>query len=173
MLWFVNPMNMPKPLEPDTVYAPIKYGGLSDETLDLFASLMDDAFKIPGTRIRFGLDAIIGIVPGLGDILTGLASFLIIFVAWQRQLPRVTQLRMLANVALDTAIGAIPVFGDAFDVAWKSNRKNFQLLQRAQQVSRGRQQIADWLFLLAILAVALAVIAIPIAVVVWIVHRLR
>jgi hypothetical protein len=164
---------MARPLEPDVIYTPARRQVLSDETLDVFASLMDDAFKIPGTRIRFGLDAIVGLVPGLGDILTGLASFLIVFVAWQRRLPRVTQTRMLANIAIDTIIGAIPIIGDAFDVAWKSNRKNFQLLQRAQQVSRGRQQLADWLFLLAIVAVAAGVIAVPVAVVVWIVSHMR
>jgi hypothetical protein len=165
---------MPTPLTPDAVIPPPRpRGPLSDETLDLFSSLMDSAFSIPGTRIRFGLDAIVGLVPGLGDVLTGLAAFLIVFVAWQRQLPRVTQARMVANIAIDTIIGAIPIMGDLFDVAWKSNRKNFHLLQRAASVTRGRQQLSDWLFLMVLFLVAGTIIAVPFAVLVWIVHRLR
>ena len=164
---------MAKPLEPDTIYTPAREGGLSDDTLDVFASLLDDVFQIPGTRIRFGLDPIVGLVPGLGDILMGLASFVIVFVAWRRQLPKVTQARMLANIGIDTIIGAIPVFGDVFDIAWKSNRKNFQLLQRARTTSPGRQQVADWLFLLAIFAVGEAIIFVPLMLVLWLVWRMR
>jgi len=164
---------MAKPLEPDTIYTPAREGGLSDDTLDVFASLLDDVFQIPGTRIRFGLDPIVGLVPGLGDILMGLASFVIVFVAWRRQLPKVTQARMLANIGIDTIIGAIPVFGDVFDIAWKSNRKNFQLLQRARTTSPGRQQVADWLFLLAIFAVGGAIIFVPLMLVLWLVWRMR
>lgn len=166
---------MPRPLEPDSVYTPSesrRAAQLSDETLETVASLLDDVFHIPGTSIRFGLDPLIGLVPGLGDVLTGLASFLIVLAAWQRGMPRVTQARMLANIGIDTIVGAIPFFGDAFDVAWKSNRKNLRLLQRDNSLSRPRQEFADWLFLLLILAVAAAAVAIPIAVLVVIVHRL-
>lgn len=164
---------MAKPLEPDVIYTPAERGSLSDETLDVFASLMDDAFHIPGTRVRFGLDAIVGLVPGLGDILTGLASFLIVFVAWQRQTPRVTQARMLANIVIDAAVGAIPFIGDAFDVAFKANRKNYQLLQRSRAVTTGRQQLADWLFLLAIFAVGALVITMPLLLLLWLVRQMR
>lgn len=160
-------------LEPDAVYTPARRPPqVSDETLEVVASLLDDAFKIPGTRIRFGLDAIIGIVPGLGDILTGLASFFIVFAAWQRGLPRVTQTRMLMNIIIDTGIGAIPFLGDVFDVAWKANRRNLNLLKRAQSISVTRQKTADWLFLLAIFAVGALILAVPIAVLVWLVQHL-
>src|SRR4051812_16793374 len=82
---------------------------ISDEQLDQFASLLDDIFRIPGTRIRFGLDAIIGLIPGLGDLVSGAMSFLIIYGAWQRGLPRVTMVRMLANIAIDTIVGTVPI----------------------------------------------------------------
>src|SRR5437879_10278090 len=82
---------------------------VSDEQLDQFASLLDDIFRLPGTRIRFGLDAIIGLVPGLGDLITGAMSFLIIYAAWQRGLPRVTMTRMLANITIDTLVGTVPI----------------------------------------------------------------
>lgn len=148
-------------------------GGFDDTTLNLLASLLDDVFRIPGTAIRFGLDPLIGLVPGVGDLLTGAASFLIIFSAWQRQLPKVTVARMMANVAIDTLVGSIPLLGDAFDVAWKSNRKNLSLLQRATMDTSQRQGWRDWLFLAALVVLMLLLIAIPIAILWLAIHLLR
>jgi hypothetical protein len=156
------------------VYTPVRrHPQVSDETLELVTSLLDDAFKIPGTRIRFGLDAIVGLVPGLGDILTGIASFVVVLAAWQRGLPKVTQTRMLMNIVLDTGLGAVPFLGDVFDVAWKANRRNLTLLKRAETTSVSRQKTADWLFLLAIFAVGALVLAVPFAVLLWLVQHLR
>src|SRR5437588_12806542 len=104
--------------------------GLSDEQLNHLAGVLDDIFHIPGTKIRFGLDPIVGLVPGLGDIITGLLSFLIVFAAWQRGLPRIAISRMVANIAIDTLLGSIPILGDVFDTVWKSNRMNYNLLVR-------------------------------------------
>src|SRR5258708_39328477 len=117
-------MSQPKNLDPE-ILPPLRRSvpvTISDEQLDQLASLLDDMFNVPGTRIRFGLDAIIGLIPGLGDLITGAMSFLILYGAWQRGLPRVTISRMLANIAIDTLVGTVPIFGDAFDVMWKSNR---------------------------------------------------
>lgn len=147
--------------------------GLDDTTLSLLASLLDDIFRIPGTSIRFGLDPLIGLVPGIGDLLTGAASFLIIFSAWQRQLPKVTVARMMANVAIDTLVGSIPFFGDAFDVAWKSNRKNLTLLQRATMDTSRRQGWRDWLFLAGLISLMLLLIAVPILALWFAIHLLR
>ena len=146
---------------------------LDDATLNWLASWLDDIFQIPGTSIRFGLDPIIGVVPGLGDLLTGAASFLIIFSAWQRQLPRVTVARMVVNVAIDTFVGAIPLFGDAFDLAWKSNRKNVNLLQRTSLNPTRRQDWRDWLFLLGVVLAMIALIAIPVLALWFVIHLLR
>ena len=77
----------------------------ANEHLDYIATLLDDIFRLPGTRIRFGLDAIIGWVPGIGDAIAGLASLLIIFAGWKRGAPRITLARMVANVLLETGIG--------------------------------------------------------------------
>src|SRR5258707_6599768 len=120
---------------------------VSDEQLDQFASLLDDVFRLPGTRIRFGLDAIIGLIPGLGDLITGAMSFLILYGAWQRGLPRVTISRMLANIAIDTLVGSVPIFGDAFDVMWKSNRMNYNLLTRSNAGMKKSHTVQDWAFL--------------------------
>src|SRR3954463_10979348 len=85
---------------------------------------LDDAFRVPGTSIRVGWDPIIGLVPWAGDLFTALLSCAIIIHAHQRRLPRVVQLRMLLNVAIDLVIGAVPLVGDAADVFWKSNAMN-------------------------------------------------
>lgn len=103
----------------------------SDRNLDLLSHLLDDFLRIPGTQIRFGLDGIIGLIPGIGDIIGAMASWIIILAAWLRGVPKVTLARMLANVAIETVIGTVPILGDAFDIAWKANRRNFALLERA------------------------------------------
>jgi hypothetical protein len=136
-------------------------GGMTDENLDRLAQVLDDVFQVPGTRIRFGLDALLGLLPGLGDAASGLASCVIIVAAWKRGLPRVTIARMLANVALDSMLGAIPIIGDLFDVAWKSNRMNVNLLQRSQGYPTVKQTAADWLFLLLVLAATIGIAALP------------
>lgn len=148
-------------------------GLLDDQMLAFLASLLDDVFHVPGTGIRFGLDPVIGLIPGVGDLITSVASFLIILAAWQRRMPKVTMARMVANVAIDTLVGAIPIAGDAFDVAWKSNRKNLALLQRETNVETGRQSWRDWLFLLGVVVLLGILVAIPIAVLFLLIHFLH
>jgi hypothetical protein len=94
------------------------------------ANLMDDAFCIPGTPVRFGWDSVLGLFPGLGDVLTSAPSLLIVHYAWQTGASKVTLARMLGNVGVDFVIGAIPFLGDMFDFVWKANRKNAQLLEQ-------------------------------------------
>jgi len=96
--------------------------------LDSLATLFDTAFVVPGTPIRFGIDAIIRLVPGLGDMVTtGLALF-VVSEAHALGAPPWLIARMLANVAIDSIIGAVPIVGDAIDVAWRVNRRNVGLL---------------------------------------------
>ncbi|HEY4818516.1 MAG TPA: DUF4112 domain-containing protein [Candidatus Acidoferrum sp.] len=138
----------------------------SNEHLDYVAALLDDMFRIPGTKIRFGLDALIGWVPGIGDAMTGIASFLIVFASWRRGAKAVTLMRMIANVLLETAIGAIPVAGDIFHIIWKANRRNYRLLLREREqpgTSTGR----DWMFLAILLCAVILAAAIPIAILIW------
>src|SRR6059036_2445344 len=99
--------------------------------LDVLRSLqrwLDEAFRVPGTSIRFGWDPIIGLVPWVGDLLTALFSCAIIVQAHRMRIPRVVVARMLINVGLDLVIGVVPFVGDAIDFFWKSNTKNFALL---------------------------------------------
>jgi Domain of unknown function (DUF4112) len=138
----------------------------SNEHLDYTAALLDDIFRIPGTKIRFGLDALIGWVPGVGDAMTAVASFLIVFASWRRGTKGVTLARMIANVLLETAIGAVPVAGDVFHVIWKANRRNYRLLIRERE-QPGANTGRDWMFLAVLLLAVIAAAAIPIAILIW------
>ena len=137
-----------------------------DETLRGLEILLDEAFRIPGTQIRFGIDGIIGLIPGLGDVLAGLLSLVIPLAAWMRGVPYVTLARMAVNLGIGVLVGTIPVAGDAFDIAWKPNRRNYNLLQRHLGEPR-RHTWRDWAFLWMLVAALALVFAIPVALVVW------
>lgn len=93
------------------------------------AFLLDDAFRIPGTKIRFGWDTIVGLIPGIGDAATTVIALAPVATAWKLGAGRWLLARMLGNVAIDAVIGSIPVVGDAFDLFFKANRRNARLLQ--------------------------------------------
>ena len=95
-----------------------------------WATLLDAAFRVPGTTFRFGLDAIIGLVPGAGDIGTAFFSVMILLHAVRLKVPKVVIGRMLVNAALDMLAGTIPLVGDLFDAGYKANLKNMGLLER-------------------------------------------
>src|SRR5688572_21950714 len=109
------------------------------EHLRALSRLLDTAFVIPGTRYRFGLDALIGLVPGLGDAVSAVFSSYLVLQASRLGAPRSVVTRMIANIALDTLVGWVPILGDLFDVAWKSNVRNMALLEEhLQQPSAAR-----------------------------------
>ncbi len=97
--------------------------------IEAVSHLMDDLFEIPGTKVRVGLDALIGIVPVVGDLISQVVSSYIIWEARQLGVSRFTMWRMIGNTAVDTVVGIVPVAGDAFDVAFRANRKNLALLK--------------------------------------------
>jgi len=160
----------PEVLPPATALEQSRLGAggrfFSNENLDLLAHLLDDAFRIPGTQIRFGLDGIIGLVPAIGDILSGLASCILIFAAWVRGVPSVTLLRMVVNLAIDVVLGAVPFLGDAFDIAWKANRRNYALLVRHIEHPH-RHTWKDWAFLASLLLAIAAIFIAPLVVLAW------
>jgi NAD/NADP transhydrogenase beta subunit len=147
----------------------------SDRNLDLFAHFLDDCLRIPGTRIRLGFDGVIGLIPGLGDVLAGIASFVLIVAAWVRGVPYVTLARMMVNLGLGVLVGAIPFLGDAFDIFWKANRRNYRLMTRHLREPH-RHTWRDYVFLLVLAAIALILLSIPVFVVLlivlWFLHRL-
>lgn len=100
------------------------------EKLQSFADWMDSKFVIPGTKIRFGLDSALGLVPGVGDTATVFATAYLIAKAHEHGVPMHIKMRMAWNAFIDWLIGLIPLLGDIFDVGWKSNQKNVELLRK-------------------------------------------
>jgi Domain of unknown function (DUF4112) len=166
------PMTSDPVIIPPSAYVRSKRDPLTDEALDQLAGVLDDIFQIPGTRIRFGLDPLLGLIPGLGDAISGATSMLIIVAAWRRGLPRITLARMFANVAIDSLLGAMPIVGDLFDVWWKANRMNVNILRKAEASPRQRRW-HDWLFFVLLLIMVAAIVTLPIIVVIWLLHMLR
>ena len=121
------------------------------------ARLLDSVARVPGTKIRFGADAVVGLVPGLGDIGgAALAGYLVI-LAQRLGVPRSVVLRMLRNVAIDTIAGTVPLIGDMFDVAFKSNLRNVALLESALQRPAATKRTSRLLVVGTILALVLLV----------------
>lgn len=147
-------------IEPEVLYGDVPRD--VEPELETLARWMDNVFEIPGTRIRFGLDPLLGLLPGLGDLLTTLVSLYILGAARRYGVPRVTLLRMAANIAIDAALGAVPFLGDVFDLFWKSNVKNVALLQRHIRATPAEQRRAaggDWLFLTGLIVLLLLLLA--------------
>jgi Domain of unknown function (DUF4112) len=131
------------------------------DRLRRWSVLLDSAFTVPGTRIHFGWDPVAGLLPGFGDLLTPLYSLLIIGTAVQLGVPRVVQVRMALNVVVDALIGAVPLAGDLFDVAWKANLWNMQLLEHHAWTQRSASA-GDWLFVSGIAAIVMVAVLIPV-----------
>jgi hypothetical protein len=132
--------------------------------------LLDSAFRVPGTNLTFGLDPILGLIPGLGDLTTPLFAGLLLLHAVRLRIPRVVQLRMLMNAAIDLVIGAIPLAGDLFDFGWKANVRNLALLERYAQPG-AKAQPSDWAFVLAILGLLACVAIVPLIAAAWLLSR--
>jgi hypothetical protein len=132
-----------------------------DERLERLSWVMDDLIRVPGLGWRFGLDAIVGLIPGFGDTATSLVSFYILASAVRYRVPKVTLLRMGLNIGIDYLVGSLPLVGDLFDAWWKSNQKNVALLRKRATVSANEARkgiLSDWLFvgLIIVLLVCLA-----------------
>jgi hypothetical protein len=135
------------------------------ERLKALARLLDDAIPIPGTKYRFGLDPVIGLVPGLGDAVGAIFSIFIVYHAARLGAPKATLFRMLSNIGVDTIVGEIPLLGDLFDFGWKANRKNLILLeQHLNQPASARRASRRVLLLVALglLLILAAVVALGI-----------
>jgi hypothetical protein len=133
---------------------------------------MDSVFRVPGLGLRFGLDAILGLLPGAGDMAASFVSIYIFAAANRYGVPRATIARMALNIAIDFILGAIPFVGDLFDVYWKSNQRNVDLLRRhieARPATERKLRWGDRLFVgglalgLCVLVIASAAVAFLIA----------
>ena len=128
--------------------------------VEALARWLDYAFTLPG-GFRFGFAGIIGLIPGIGDVLDAVISFYIVARAIQLGIPRVAVARMLVNIGIEGFAGAVPIFGDLFDVAFKANRRNYHILKNHISQPR-RQRTSDWLFLILTLFIVTLSIALPV-----------
>jgi hypothetical protein len=114
----------------DERIADLKERAEAQRRLQRLAKLMDSQVRVPGIGLRIGADAVLGLVPGVGDIITGLIGAYLIYEAQRLGIPRSAVLRMVANIAVDTAIGTIPVAGDIWDFFFRANDRNMRILAR-------------------------------------------
>lgn len=143
--------------------------------IELLSYLLDGCIKVPGTTIKVGLDPIIGLLPGVGDVVGGWASLYLVYLAARAGLPSMALIRMIGNVLVDVIIGAIPVFGDLFDFGWKVNLRNLALVDRYISrdpglTSRSARDVSTMVVLL-IASVAVGLVAI-LVLIVWALEKL-
>ncbi len=126
---------------------------------------LDDLIRIPGTKWGIGLDPILGfLVPGLGDTVTGVGSIGLLFLALKERLPTVVLFRMCLNILVDTVGGLLPVAGDAFDLVWRSNKRNLALIERYRDDPKAKASALDYLLVGSGLVLAVASIVLPIVI---------
>jgi hypothetical protein len=141
-----------------------------------FALLMDGAIAIPGTKMRFGLDAVIGLIPGIGDMVGGLMSTWIIAGALRHRVPGRIIARMVLNVAIDLFFGAVPVAGDVFDFFYEENMKNMRLLEKYRDRKRPPRSAGEitlvFLLIFSFLAIlALALLGSVVGLIIWLIGQ--
>jgi hypothetical protein len=130
------------------------------------AELLDNAFLVPGTSYRVGIDPIIGLLPGIGDLISPLFTIGMLLHARELGVPKVIQARMLINAAIDALGGAVPILGDLFDFAWKSNDKNLALLEfHAREERQG--SAGDFAFVTLMVVLVLGIAVIPFFLLAW------
>ncbi len=132
-----------------------------EQSLEQLSRWMDNQFRIPGLGWRFGLNAIIDLVPGIGDTATSLVAFYVMASAVRYRVPKITLLRMGLNIAIYFIVGLVPWLGDAFGAWWKPNIRNINLLRRRATVSAAdakKGRASDWLFVGLIILFLLALL---------------
>ncbi len=128
-----------------------------EDGLESLSKYLDDWVKIPVVGWRFGLDALIGLIPNVGDTVTSLASFYILVAGVRYGVPKITLLRMAFNIGLDYVVGSIPLVGDAFDFFWKSNRRNMDLI-RERGTGKGQGTTGDYIFVFGIILLLIGIL---------------
>jgi hypothetical protein len=131
-----------------------------------WAVLLDSAFRLPGTQMRFGLDPIVGLLPGAGDLVTAFFSVMILLHSVRLKVPKVVIARMLLNTGLDLLVGAVPLLGDLFDAGFKANLRNLVLLER-HAVRGVRPSTSDYVFVGVCLTILLIVGVTPVVILWW------
>jgi hypothetical protein len=140
------------------------------EALRRWAVILDTLFRVPGTSIRFGLDGIIGLIPGIGDLASPAYTALLILEGLRLRVPAVVQARMVLNAGIDMLIGLVPLLGDVADIAWKANVRNLALLERHARPGTS-PSAGDYLFVSLCLALMALIAILPIAIIIWLLIR--
>jgi len=156
----ITPYEFPKQRQDDVLYPEVIDPRIAD--VEALARWLDYAFVLPG-GFRYGLGGFIDLIPGFGDIVDALLSLYIVLRAVQLGIPRVAIARMVVNVGIESAAGAFPFLGAAFDTVFKANRRNYLLL-KSHLSDTHRQRVNDWVFVLAAAALAIAGVALPLLV---------
>jgi hypothetical protein len=136
------------------------------DVLRRWARIFDSAFRIPGTNIRFGIDPIIGLVPGVGDLASPVLSLFMIWQGARMRVPKIVLARMVFNAIIDALSGVVPVVGDLFDFGWKATEWNLQLLERHAMPGQ-RATSFDYVFVILCCAAIVAAAVLPILLVWW------
>ncbi|MCC3413151.1 MULTISPECIES: DUF4112 domain-containing protein [unclassified Microcoleus] len=139
------------PIQNSSANTPNKSQAASLRRLRRISHLLDNAIPIPGTKYRIGLDPILGLIPGGGDLVGSIFAGYVVFKSAQMGVPQETLVKMAANIVFDTVAGTVPVAGDLLDVAWKANIKNIELLDAHLGSPEPAGKKADWLFVVALL----------------------
>ena len=140
------------------------------EALRRYAVLLDSQFRVPGTNIRFGLDAIVGLIPGLGDVSTPVFAALILVQGVRMRVPVVVQARMVLNAAIDMLLGLVPILGDLADIGFKANLRNLALLERHARPGVPPAK-SDYVFVIVCVIVLVFVALAPIAALMWVLSQ--
>jgi hypothetical protein len=138
---------------------------------DILAKVMDTTVKIPGTSWYIGLDPLLGLIPGIGDVIANLIGTVILGLATRLQLPRIVLARMSLNLLINGTVGAVPIVGDLFSVWFRSHTRNAALLREAA-MRPDRETAVDWLYVSGIIGGTVATLLLAIAFVVWSVFKL-
>jgi hypothetical protein len=140
------------------------------DALRRWAVILDSFFRVPGTNVRFGLDALIGLVPGLGDLVAPVFTVMLLGTGLKMRVPAVVQIRMVLNALIDMLLGLVPVAGDLADVFWKADLRNVALLERHANPgvlpTRG-----DYVFVIACIAAVILIAVVPLVLIVWLLSR--
>lgn len=140
------------------------------DLLRRWATLLDSAFRVPGTGIRFGLDAIIGLVPGFGDLTAPVFTGALLLTGLRMRLPAIVLARMVLNAAFDMLVGLVPLLGDLVDIAWKANLRNLALLERHARPGTPPRR-ADYVVVSICLGLVALIALVPFALLIWLLSR--
>jgi hypothetical protein len=140
------------------------------DLLRRWAVLLDSIFVIPGTNIRFGVDAIVGLVPGLGDVVAPVFTIAVLATGLRMRVPAIVLARMVLNAGIDMLIGLVPILGDLADIAWKADLRNVALLERHARPGVPPSS-SDYAFVMVCIALVILIAVVPVLVLFWLLSQ--